>query len=66
MRQHDVTHEKVVSNLFMGQLVGSLFEPTVQQRESLHNPLQIAQQFRSKSHTDSGVNRTVIPEQITQ
>jgi len=28
MRQHDVTHEKVVSNLFMGQLVGSLFEPT--------------------------------------
>ena len=30
----------------------------------LQNPRQIAQQFRSKSHSDSGVNRTPIPEQI--
>jgi len=26
----------------------------------LQNPLQIAQQFRSKSHTDSGANRTLL------
>jgi len=25
--QHDVTHEKVVRNLFMGRLVASLFDP---------------------------------------
>ena len=30
----------------------------------VQNPRQIAQQFRSKSHSDSGANRTVIPEQI--
>ena len=30
----------------------------------MQNPHQIAQQFRSKSHSDSGVNRTPIPEQI--
>lgn len=30
----------------------------------VQNPRQIAQQFRSKSHSDSGVNRTPIPEQI--
>ena len=29
MRQHDVTHEKVVGNLFMGHLVGLIGEPTV-------------------------------------
>ena len=28
----------------------------------LQNPLQIEQQFRSKSHSNSGANRTVIPE----
>jgi len=29
MRQHSATHEKVTINLFMGQLMSSLAEPTV-------------------------------------
>ena len=67
LKHLEVTEAHLVGCSNGGQISLDLALEQPQRVKSLilvQNPRQIAQQFRSKSHSDSGVNRTPIPEQI--